>query len=226
MTSIAYVDTPNDPYEVPRFFMLLAHKSYQKGFESVLSHLDDPPLDDLKNFLGYCEACLLAISYHHHVEETVFFPFANQKLDFSHEMEQHKDIHAGLDRLIDTIQAAQTNHSLFDAAQMKKMMVGLRTPMYEHFDEEIAHLNPAELKVFPTEEIVAIMEKVKTTAKGTGDPFKMVPFYLSHRPLEYSKTWPPMPWFVRKFVVPYVIAARHSGYWRYSPYLPRCYYEG
>jgi hypothetical protein len=33
----------------------------------------------------------------------------------------------------------------------------------------------------------------------------------SHTPPEYKDLWPPMPWIVRKVVVPYVLAVRYSG---------------
>lgn len=41
----------------------------------------------------------------------------------------------------------------------------------------------------------------------------------SHNPPEIQAVWPPMPWFLRKLVIPYVLAKRHSGYvsWKKVP---------
>ena len=50
------------------------------------------------------------------------FPFLNTKMDFSHEKEQHKDVHAFLDNFLEHIRAAQADHSKFDAKMLKEMM--------------------------------------------------------------------------------------------------------
>ncbi len=34
----------------------------------------------------------------------------------------------------------------------------------------------------------------------------------SHTPPEYKDTWPPLPWFLRKVAIPYVLARKHAGY--------------
>ena len=40
----------------------------------------------------------------------------------------------------------------------------------------------------------------------------------AHTPPAYKSVWPPMPWVLRRVVVPYVLARRHAGYWKYAPY--------
>lgn len=47
---------------------LAAHDAFKAGFDSILSHLDKPPLDDLPNFLGYCQSWAEAIAEHHDSE--------------------------------------------------------------------------------------------------------------------------------------------------------------
>jgi hypothetical protein len=63
------------------------------------------------------------------IAEKVVFPFLNQKLDFSHEIEQHKTIHAGVDELLPFIRAAKADPAKFDAPRMKEMMQALRGPL-------------------------------------------------------------------------------------------------
>lgn len=38
------------------------------GYDVVVKHLADPPTNDLRNFLGYCEAWGVSIMHHHHTE--------------------------------------------------------------------------------------------------------------------------------------------------------------
>jgi hypothetical protein len=49
-------------------------------------------------------------------------------------------------------------------------------------------------------------------AQNHGDPYVIVPFIMSHVPPELKPTWPPVPWLVRKVLVPYMFARRHAGY--------------
>ncbi|KAF8532743.1 hypothetical protein JB92DRAFT_2687030 [Gautieria morchelliformis] len=211
-------EIPTDPYELLQYNMIRAHQTFKNGYQSILPRLDNPPMDDLTNFLGYCEAWADAIDDHHGAEEIVVFPFLNKKLDFSQEIEAHKIIHAGLDELLATIRAAKADTSLFDAQKLKEMMVKLKEPLFKHLDEEVAHIAPGELKVWEAHELEGLIDTLEKHAKSAGNPFVLVPYMRSHTPPEYKDLWPPMPWIVRKFVVPYVLAVRYSGYWKYSPY--------
>lgn len=114
--------------------------------------LDDPPKGDLKNFLGYCEAWGHSILHHHDTEvctvaaramysawfayssafrfqEATVFPILNKKMDFSHEKEQHTELHAFLDKFLATIKDAQAEPSKFNAVRLKELMVGSKDVM-------------------------------------------------------------------------------------------------
>lgn len=121
-----------------------AHLTYELGYKSIVPKLDDPPMDDLKNFLGYCEAWGHSIVHHHDTEvqsafcvlttqltfssliaqEVTVFPFLSTKMDFSHEKEQHKEVHEFLDKFLDHIHTAQADHAKFDAKALKELMEG------------------------------------------------------------------------------------------------------
>lgn len=53
-------------------------------------------------------------------------------MDFSGEIEQHKGIHAALDRLVETIHSAQVDPGKFDAVAMQKLMKDFREPLVIH----------------------------------------------------------------------------------------------
>ncbi|KAI0659127.1 hypothetical protein C8Q70DRAFT_152040 [Cubamyces menziesii] len=211
---------PTDPFEYIHWNMKLAHKTFEEGYNVIVSKLDDPPTNDLKNFLGYCEAWAHAISHHHDTEEATLFPALNTKMDFSHEKEQHAAVHAFLDDFLATVQAAQADTSKFDAAKLKSMLESSNDAIFTHFREEVEHIEPEKLKAagFSEAEGRQMIADVDKHAKSHGDPFLAVPYMRSHTPPEYKEIWPPIPWILRKLVVPYMLAKKHSGYWKYSPY--------
>jgi hypothetical protein len=48
-----------------------AHETFKLGYDSILPRLDSPPTNDLKNFLGYCEAWADSIDDHHTAEGAI-----------------------------------------------------------------------------------------------------------------------------------------------------------
>jgi len=52
----------------PRSMWITAHETFKRGYDIILTHLQEPPNDDLKNFLGYCEAWAVSIEGHHDSE--------------------------------------------------------------------------------------------------------------------------------------------------------------
>ncbi|KAJ7141987.1 hypothetical protein C8R46DRAFT_968177 [Mycena filopes] len=209
---------PQAPEEMLQYNMIHAHNTFKFGYDIIVGRLDNPPTDDLKNFLGYCEAWVDSIEGHHDAEEEVVFPFLNRKLDFSEEQEQHKLIHSTLGSLKTKLRAAKTDPAKFDPAELKQIMVEFREPLLKHLDEETAHLAPENMKVFDQKELLDLNAALDKHAKSHGDPFLLVPFMRSHTPPELKDSWPPMPWVLRKVVIPYVLAKRYGGYWKYAPY--------
>ncbi|KAJ7758202.1 hypothetical protein DFH07DRAFT_741888 [Mycena maculata] len=204
--------------EMLQYNMIHAHNTFKFGYDIILTQLDNPPTDDLKNFLGYCEAWVDSIEGHHQAEEEVVFPFLNRKMNFSAEQEQHKFIHSTLDVLNGKLRAAKADPSKFNAAELKQTLTDFREPLYNHLDEEVAHIAPEDMKVFDAKELLDLNASLDKHAKSHGDPFLLVPFMRSHTPPELKDSWPPMPWVLRKVVIPYVLARRYSGYWKYAPY--------
>lgn len=126
---------------------LKAHDTFKLGYDRIVELLSDVPTNDLRNFLGYCEAWAIAIAEHHDSEvsisfvvselliltvilqEAVVFPFLNTKMDFSNEKKQHEVIHTTLDKLLNMINAAKADPSKFSAEDLKKLMVEFREPL-------------------------------------------------------------------------------------------------
>ncbi|KAI0330633.1 hypothetical protein GY45DRAFT_725809 [Cubamyces sp. BRFM 1775] len=205
---------PTDPYDYIQWNMKLAHRTFEEGYNVIVSKLDDPPMDDLRNFLGYCEAWTQSVIDHHDTEEATLFPALNAKMDFSHEKEQHAAVHTFLEDFLATVRTAQADTSKFDAVKLKSMLESSNDAIFSHFREEVEHLEPAKLKAagFTPAECQQMTDDVNKYAKSHGDPFLAVPYMRSHTAPEYKDVWPPIPWILRKLVVPYVLAKKHSGH--------------
>ncbi|KAJ7754522.1 hypothetical protein B0H16DRAFT_1662884 [Mycena metata] len=209
---------PTDPYESLQYNMEKTHDLYKLAYETIIPHLDNPPLNDLDNFLGYCRAWASSIVGHHDSEEAVLFPFLNKKLDFSHEIEQHVQVAEGLTGIINYIDESTADHTKFDAAKLKDLMEKLSGHLFEHLDEEVEDLAPEKLKVYTAEEITQAGKDLMVYIRAHSEKFITLPFMRCHTPPELKEIWPPFPWIVKRFVVPWILAPKHAGYWKYAPY--------
>ncbi|THG99462.1 hypothetical protein EW026_g2899 [Hermanssonia centrifuga] len=196
--------TPTDTYELLQFNMIRAHDTFKLGYDNIVKIIADPPAKDLKNFLGYCEAWAVSVEDHHDSE----------KMDFSQEEEQHKVIHEGLEKLLGLIHAAQADHAQFKAAEIRELMVNFKEPLYAHLDEEVEHIAAENLRTagFEEPEVLAMISQLEAHAKSSGNPFLQVPYMRSHTAPEFKDSWPPMPWVLRKVVIPFMLAKRYSGF--------------
>ncbi|KAJ7485427.1 hypothetical protein FB451DRAFT_1229734 [Mycena latifolia] len=212
------MSSPTDPYVALQYNMANTHDLYKLAYKTILPHLDNPPMDDLDNFLGYCRAWASTIVGHHDSEEEVLFPFLSQKLDFSSEVEQHVVVAEGLTGIIKYIDESVANHAAFDGAKLKDMMITLGGPLFEHLDEEVEDLAPEKLKVFTAEELTQAGKDLMVYIRAHSEKYITLPFMRCHTPPELKEIWPPFPWIVKRVVVPWFLAPKYSGYWKYAPY--------
>ncbi|KAJ6624193.1 hypothetical protein B0H10DRAFT_749542 [Mycena sp. CBHHK59/15] len=209
---------PSDPYATLQYNMANTHETYKLAYNTIVPHLDKPPLDDLDNFLGYCRAWATSIVGHHDSEEAVLFPFLNSRLDFSSELEQHVVVAEGLTGIINYIDQSRADHSAFDGAKLKRMMETLHDLLFEHLDEEVQDLAPEKLKVFTVAEIAQAEKDMMVYIRAHSDKFVTLPFMRSHTPPELKEFWPQFPWVLKRIVIPYILASKYTAYWKYAPY--------
>ena len=118
------------------------------------------------------------LATHHAIEEQVLFPFLAKKMpEFAvgvHDdddiddaaasdldldlLQQHKEIHAGMDRLEDYLQRCRVGEDELRLQEAKRLMDGFAAVLWDHLDEEVRTLRAenmrkywtlAELKKFP-----------------------------------------------------------------------------
>jgi hypothetical protein len=132
---------------VRKLTRLAAHACLKTGFESIERHLASPPMDDMLNFFGYCEAWASVLEIHHDSEvrlhfrpvravltlrarqEVAAFPVLNTKMDFSGELAQHEVIHAFLDKFSEALRRGKEDPASFDAAVVKTAMEDIKEPL-------------------------------------------------------------------------------------------------
>ena len=57
------------------------------------------------------------------------FPFLQQKIDMSTEIEEHKFIQTSLNEMLTLVHAAQADLSKFDAPKLKEIMENMKAPL-------------------------------------------------------------------------------------------------
>ncbi|KAK9431769.1 hypothetical protein V1505DRAFT_367825 [Lipomyces doorenjongii] len=206
---------PSDPYKLFQFGMTRVHHVFETAFYRILKLLDDPPRQDLSNFLGYCEVWCVGLIDHHDAEEIVMFPELQKKVDFAEEIEDHKKIHDFLVKFLDQIRCALKDQDSFDPAGMIQTLKDVESTLISHLRQEIIDLAPARLEVFSEKEIMEIMDTAEKYAISHCQ-MVFIPFFRSHTPPEY-KFFPSLPGPFRNILLPF-LAIRYRGYWKYSPY--------
>ncbi|KAK9238020.1 hypothetical protein V1525DRAFT_402206 [Lipomyces kononenkoae] len=213
---VGKVPIPTDPHELPQFIMCRLHNAFETAFNNTLTLLEEPRSDDLKNFLGYCKAWCKVLLSHHNNEELIMFPYLQRRLDFAKELEQHRSMHKSLEELLEKIALARKDPTKFDPKGLIQILKSAEDNLKAHLRQEIEDLAPERLKVFAGEEMEELMSSLYKYVMKHENPVLVLPFVRSHTPAEY-KSWPPLPWAIEKLLLP-LLALRHRGYWKYSPY--------
>ncbi|KAK7204967.1 hypothetical protein BZA70DRAFT_278768 [Myxozyma melibiosi] len=208
---------PDDVYAKPQFAMRAIHLTFEHGFDNILTHLSDPPLADLGNFLGYARTWATSLLFHHESEDEVMFPFLMTKLDFSAEVEQHKVIHSVCTKFAERTLAMQRNPETFDAKELQQILLEHKDIIFQHLADEVSDLAPERLRAFSEAELTDMTARLNKYSKTKSDPFTTFVYMRCHTPPKY-KGFPPLPWFVRAVLVPWVFGSKHWGYWKYAPY--------
>ncbi|VDC00751.1 unnamed protein product [Peniophora sp. CBMAI 1063] len=211
---------PTSPFELLQWNMIRAHDGFKAGLEVITTRLADPPKDDMYNFLGYCEAWAVALEHHHDSEELTVFPVLNVRMSFSQEHEEHKVVHAFLGKFLAVVRKGQQDPAAADIDELRRLVEEGTEPLVSHMDAEVEHLEASRLKVagFSGAELKSMFAATEHYAKDNGDPFLVVPFMRSHTPPEFKASFPPLSWALSAVAIPYMLAMRHRGYWKYSPY--------
>lgn len=116
--------------------------------------------------------------HHHQTEESIYFPFFEQKMGagaMSDNVDGHASFNMPLTAFLDHITALKQEKAQFDVEHFRSLVYAFMTPLYEHLHDEIETMRPEVLrKHFTVEELEGLEkrleEKVLKEANLTSEP--------------------------------------------------------
>ncbi|KAL9129455.1 MAG: hypothetical protein Q9217_002089 [Psora testacea] len=106
----------------------------------------------IKQFLNTTSQFLHHLEIHHSIEEQHIFPVLAQRMPaFKEEMallSQHKQIHAGMDKLEAYVEECKSSKRDFRLDEMKKVLDSFGTVLWTHLDEEVQNLSPENMQKY------------------------------------------------------------------------------
>jgi len=205
---------PLDIFTDAQLQLMYIHAALKAGCQSIIDHLETPPLHDLRNFFGYCEAWAMTVQHHLEVEDNIIFPFLSQEFDMSAETDELETIQSSLTVIIQIIHSARAYRPCFNPTQLRKSVASVQEILCQHLDDELARFDKENVALFEEAEVGAMMIDAEKYAQSLGDATIRVPFLRSHTSAVFKVARPSTtPWLVRK-----TRSLRHLGYWKYSPY--------
>lgn len=99
---------------------------------------------------------------HHSIEETYVFPVLSRKMpqfqEQEHLLEQHRDIHRGLDLFQEYLEKCKSGEQELRLEQLKEIMDGFGKVLWAHLDDEVETLGAENMRKYWTlQEINRIM---------------------------------------------------------------------
>ncbi|KAF2672247.1 hypothetical protein BT63DRAFT_411532 [Microthyrium microscopicum] len=108
----------------------------------------------LKQFLAYCMTFCRQLTMHHNIEEEYIFPDLGRKMPIFQDTqlmkEQHKGIHAGLDRFEHYLNQCREGEREYRASELKEIMDSFGDVLWAHLDAEVEQLGAENMRKYWT----------------------------------------------------------------------------
>jgi len=108
----------------------------------------------IRQFLALGEQFCSQLDLHHNIEEQHIFPVLAKKMPaFRKELElltQHKQIHAGLDKLEAYIKECRSGERELVMRELKEILDGFGTVLWQHLDDEVEQLGAENMRKYWT----------------------------------------------------------------------------
>jgi hemerythrin-like domain-containing protein len=93
-----------------------------------------------------------SLNLHHNIEEQHFFPLLARKMPLFQKQDllvtQHKEIHAGLEKLEKYLADCRTGERELRLDELKVVMDGFGKVLWQHLDEEVEQLGAENMRKF------------------------------------------------------------------------------
>ena len=141
--------------------MSFYHNHFKSTWNSLYNACENnrrPVGTSIKHFLETASQFVHHLEIHHSIEEQHIFPILAQRMPpFKEEMEllsQHKEIHAGMEKLEAYIDDCKNSRRDLRLDQMKNIMDSFGTILWTHLNEEVENLSPENMQKYWTIEEV------------------------------------------------------------------------
>jgi len=220
---------PKDPFAGPAFLMGGAHSLILITLRNVYVKASTIKPADYEDFVLYALFWVAVTHHHHQVEEDWWFDAlkgAVPKDDIVHEHDGFRqEIHDMEIYLVSCLPAgtkwgpytdvvpAASSQTTFDAQRLEKVIEALVAAFVDHFCAEPGYLSGAKIRAKLThEEMEALNDRLEKYIISQPPSFHVWSFV--HRP---SDDFPPMPWFLKRIVIPWIWWWGGSNLWRFAP---------
>lgn len=106
----------------------------------------------IRQFISVGQNLISSLEMHHGIEERHIFPYLATKMpEFKKEMElltQHKQIHAGMDKMEDYLTGCLTGERELQMQDLKAVMDTFGTVLWEHLDDEVRTLGAENMRKY------------------------------------------------------------------------------
>ena len=152
-----------DPYSRLWIVMRQFHDRFRRQFLSIYEQAGQLPSvtakenADIRRFCRGAYQLYEQLDGHHSIEEEYIFPALGKKMDVFKKgegahLQQHRQIHEGLDTYVDYLKACLRDQSKFDSGKLRGNMDSWRMVLFQHLDEEVDSLHPDNMKKYWTRE--------------------------------------------------------------------------
>ncbi|KAM0789320.1 hypothetical protein ACM66B_000157 [Microbotryomycetes sp. NB124-2] len=131
------------------------HNYFRQQFQFAIESADKVGSNedfDVDYYLWQVKDLLRHLEMHHNIEETYIFPILAKKMpEFgATHPEEHKQIHAGMNRTEAYVKKVEKSPSTFSASEMKEVLASWGPVLFQHLDAEVASLKCDNLRRYWT----------------------------------------------------------------------------
>jgi len=223
---------PKDEFASFQWSMAGAHGLILTGLKNFYVKAASIQPADRRDFILFVLFWVSLVEHHHKLEEDWFFDALNGSVKKTDIVEEHDgfrhQIH-DLQTYLESCLPIGTNWGCygevvptglvqrdFDAKEFERVVEVLVDAFLQHFCDEIGYLDAARIRTtLSYEDCRALAQRLDSYIISQATPFHVYSYL--HRP---SYFFPPMPWFVKNILCPWVFYWANRNMWRFAPTTP------
>lgn len=222
---------PKEPFGGFQWSMAGAHGIILISLKNIYVKASTIKPADVHDFLLYTLYWVAIIEHHHHIEEEWAMDdlkgaVSKETIIHEHDGFRHQihDFQAYLESCLPAgtkwgpytdVVAAGTTKREWDSKEAERLIEELVAAFLTHFCDEIGYLDAAKVRTtLSYEEAEAVNKKLEHYIVKQPPSFHV--FSHIHRP---GENFPPMPWFVKHILCPWVFYWPDRYMWRFAPKL-------